>query len=92
MTNQFMSLLSKSEIQFLQGQKSVSKSYGYKLKSIIKRKISALLEKELPLLYQIFPNLALTKNGKEKGLSSRRSRVQIPAGALCFFKTVLMLI
>jgi hypothetical protein len=76
-----MSLLSKSETQFLQGQKQVSKSYEYKLKSIIKRKISTLLEKELPLLSELFPNLNLTKNSKEEGLSSRRSRVQIPAGA-----------
>ncbi len=60
-----MSLLSKSEIQFLQGQKIVSKSYEYKLKSVIKRKISTLLEKELPLLSQLFPNLDLTKNGKQ---------------------------
>jgi hypothetical protein len=76
-----MSLLSKSELQFLQGQKQVSKSYEYKLKSIIKRKVSTLLEKELPLLSCLFPNLDLTKNSKEEGLSSRRSRVQIPAGA-----------
>jgi hypothetical protein len=77
-----MSLLSKSEIQFLQGKKQISKSYEYKLKSIIKRKISTLLEKVLPLLSKLFPNLSnLTKNSKEEGLSSRRSRVQIPAGA-----------
>ncbi len=69
-----MSLLSKSEIQFLQGQKQVSKSYEYKLKSIIKRKISTLLEKELPLLSHLFPNLSnLTKNSKEEGLSSHGS-------------------
>jgi len=43
----------------------VSKSYEYKLKSVIKRKISTLLEKELPLLSQLFPNLDLTKNGKQ---------------------------
>ena len=61
-----MSLLSKSELQFLQGKKIVSKSYEYKLKSIIKRKISTLLEKELPLLSHFFPNLDLTKFGKEK--------------------------
>jgi len=38
-----MPLLSKSEIQFLQCQKQVSKSYEYKLKSIIKKKVSNLL-------------------------------------------------
>jgi hypothetical protein len=77
-----MSLLSKTEIQFLQGQKQVSKSYEYKLKSIITGKICTLFEKELPLLSQMFPDLLnLTKISKEEGLSSRRSRVQIPAGA-----------
>ena len=60
-----MSLLSKSEIQFLQGQKQVSKSYEYKLKSILKKKISILLDKDLPLLSTLFPNLQdLTKNSK----------------------------
>ncbi|MEJ7642631.1 MAG: hypothetical protein WKF36_10635 [Candidatus Nitrosocosmicus sp.] len=45
-----MFLLSKSEIQFLQGYKQVSKSYEYKLKSIIFRKVSVFLKDELPLL------------------------------------------
>jgi hypothetical protein len=64
-----MSLLSKSEVHFLQGQKPVSKSYEYKLKSIIKKKIITLLEKELPLLSQLFPKLSnLTKYSKEEGL------------------------
>ncbi len=76
-----MSLLSKSETRYLQGQKQVSKSYEYKLKSIIKKKIAHLLDKEVPLLSSLFPKLNLTKIGKTEGLSSRRSRVQIPAGA-----------
>ena len=59
-----MSLLSKAEVQYLQGQKQVSKSYEYKIKSIIKRKISKLIENELPLLSQLFPNLDLTKFSK----------------------------
>jgi hypothetical protein len=64
-----MSLLSKSEVHFLQGQKPVSKFYEYKLKSIIKKKIITLLEKELQLLSQLFPNLSnLTKYSKEEGL------------------------
>ena len=57
-------MLSKAEIQYLQGQKPVSKSYEYKLKSIIKKKISNLIAKELPLLSSLFPNLDLTKIGK----------------------------
>ncbi len=60
-----MCLLSKSEIQFLQGQKLVSKSYEYKLKSIIKKKVSNLFDKEIPLLSSLFPtNHDLTKFSK----------------------------
>ena len=80
-----MSLLSKAEIRFLNGQKQVSKSYEYKLKSKLKQKVSCLLDNDLPLLSALFPNLtALTKFSKKEGLSSRRSRVQIPAGASVF--------
>jgi hypothetical protein len=43
-----MPILFKSEIQFLQGQKQISKFYEYKLKSIIKKKISNLIDKEIP--------------------------------------------
>jgi hypothetical protein len=60
-----LSLLSKSEIQFLQGQKQVSKSYEYKLRSILSKKIATLLNKELPLLNSLFPHLLdLTKISK----------------------------
>ncbi len=61
-----MSLLSKSEIQFLKGQKRVSKSYEYKFKSILKKKLSNLVDNDLPLLSSLFPNLLdLTKIGKD---------------------------
>ncbi len=59
-----MSLLSKSEVQFLRGQKQVSKSYEYKLKSIIRKKMTHLLDKELPLLSKSFPDAGLTKFSK----------------------------
>lgn len=49
-----MSLLSKAEISYLQGKKQVSKSYEYKLKSIIRKKITNLLNNELPLLSPLF--------------------------------------
>lgn len=62
-----MSLLSKSEILFLQGQKQVSKSYEYKLKSVIRKKIAHLLDKDVPLLSTLFPKLNLTGFGKEEG-------------------------
>jgi hypothetical protein len=45
-----MSLLSKSEALYLQGQKRVSKSYEYKLKSVISTKVSSFIQNELPLL------------------------------------------
>jgi hypothetical protein len=57
-----MPLLSNSEILFLQGQKQVSKSYEYKLKSIIKKKLANLLDNEIPLLAKSFPDL--TEFGK----------------------------
>ena len=62
-----MSLLSKSETLYLQGQKPVSKSYEYKLKSIIRKKMAHLLDKELPLLSTLFPKLNLTGFGKGEG-------------------------
>ncbi len=49
-----MSFLSKAEVQYLQGHKQISKSYEYKLKSIIKKKLSLLVDKELPLLAKLF--------------------------------------
>jgi hypothetical protein len=60
-----MRFLSKSEIQFLQGQKQVSKSYEYKLKSTIKKKISTIVKKEIPLLISLFPNLNLAEFSKD---------------------------
>jgi hypothetical protein len=45
-------LLSKSELQWLHGDIKVSKSYEYKIKSSIKRKIQTLTELEIPLLFK----------------------------------------
>ncbi|ALI37239.1 hypothetical protein NMY3_03052 [Candidatus Nitrosocosmicus oleophilus] len=59
-----MSLLSKAEIRYLEGSKKISKSYEYKLKSILKKKLATLLDKELPLLTSLFPNPDLTKFSK----------------------------
>lgn len=55
-------------IQFLQGQKKVSKSYEYKLKSLIKKKVANLLDEEFPLISIIFPDIDLTKHSKISGL------------------------
>ncbi|MDF0680700.1 MAG: hypothetical protein P0116_07020 [Candidatus Nitrosocosmicus sp.] len=46
-------MLSKAEIQYLQGQKQVSKSYERKLRCLIRKKVE-VLQKELPLLSSIF--------------------------------------
>jgi hypothetical protein len=43
-------LLSESEIQWLRGDKEVSKTFEYKMKSSIKRKVQSLTQLELPLL------------------------------------------
>jgi hypothetical protein len=45
-------LLSNSELHWLLGDINVSKSFEYKIKSNIRRKIQTLTELELPLLVQ----------------------------------------
>jgi hypothetical protein len=46
------SLLTKTELEWLLGKKQVSKSFEYKIKFTIKRKIEKFLNFELPLLIQ----------------------------------------
>ncbi len=46
-------MLSKAEIQYLQGQKRVSKSYEMNLKCLIRKKLEVLHE-ELPLIANLF--------------------------------------
>jgi hypothetical protein len=45
-------LLNKSEIDWLLNNKQLSKSFEYKIKSTIKRKINRFLNFELPLLVE----------------------------------------
>jgi hypothetical protein len=45
-------LLSNSEFDYLFNNKQFSKSFEYKIKSQLKKKISIFLESELPLLLQ----------------------------------------
>ena len=64
------SLLTKTEIDWLSGKAHLSKSYEYKVKSIIKSKLRALYEFELPLILRsgLFPeagNLTIFKNYNE---------------------------
>ncbi len=59
-------MLSKAEVLYLQGEKQVSDSYEYKLKSIFRKKIANFLDKELPLLTSLFPDLNLTKISKKQ--------------------------
>jgi len=67
-------MLSKTEFLYLQGQKQVSNSYEYKLKSILRKKITNFLDKELPLLKSLFPDLDLNKNNK---INSEGSRITL---------------
>jgi hypothetical protein len=64
------SLLTKTEIEWLSGKAHLSKTYEYKVKSIIKSKLKASTEFELPLILNsgLFPeaaNLAIFKNHNE---------------------------
>ena len=64
------SLLTKTEIEWLSGKTHLSKSYEYKIKSIIKSKLRALSDFELPLILNsgLFPeaaDLAIFKNHNE---------------------------
>ena len=64
------SLLTKTEIDWLSGKAHLSKTYEYKVKSIIKSKLRTLYELELPLILEsgLFPeaaNLAIFKNHNE---------------------------
>jgi hypothetical protein len=72
-----MSFLSKAGVQYLQGRKQISKSYVYKLKSILKKKLSLLVDKELPLLAKLFTefDFAVTSTYDDYHNSSVPSRV-----------------
>jgi hypothetical protein len=64
------SLLTKTEIDWLSGKAHLSKTYEYKIKSIIKSKLKALSEFELPLILNsgLFPeaaNITMFKNHNE---------------------------
>ena len=48
--SQELSLLSKTELEWLLGKKQLSKSFEYKIKSTVKKKINKFLNFELPLL------------------------------------------
>jgi hypothetical protein len=95
-------LLSNSELHWLLGDINVSKSFGYKIKSSIKKKVQTLTELELPLLiknnffdndgchYDIDDGLGRDLEpgplSKNSALVRQRSRVQIPAKACLFCK------
>jgi hypothetical protein len=73
-------MLSKTEIQYLQGQKHVSKSFEYKLNHSIKRKVQQFLNTELPLLQQthLLDFISFKRLGKAKVAGS------IPAQGFLF--------
>ena len=70
-------MLSKAEILYLQGEKQFSASYEYKLKSILKKKITNFLDKELPLLTSLFPDLNLTKIRKNESHDTSSNLTEI---------------
>src|ERR671920_850327 len=64
------SLLTKTEIDWLSGKAHLSKTYEYKIKSIIKRELKVFNEFELPLILKsgLFPEaekLDMIKNHNE---------------------------
>src|SRR5215218_8268960 len=73
----------------LQDQNKTSKSYEYKLKSVIKKKISKLLDRELPLMSSLFPNLNLDL-ANESGQACRPLNVMV-AGSIQHFTLLLNL-
>ena len=79
-----MSLLPKSEIQHLKGQKHFSRSYEYKLKSVMRKKVANLTDKDIPLLSTLFPNPDLTETGKEASPFKATIPGSNPTGALIY--------
>ena len=81
-------MLSTTEILYLRGQKQVSKSFEYKIKHSIKRKVSFFLDKELPLLYQnhILDLISIKSLGKAKVAGS------IPAQGFLFHNFIKFII
>jgi hypothetical protein len=83
-----LSLLSKTELEWLLGNKRLSKSFGYKSKSTIKKKIDNFLSFELPLLIQtqildkqLVQNILDKQDSILPNLVRKRSRDQIPLKA-----------
>lgn len=61
-------MLSKTEIQYLQGNKQVSATFAYKLNHSIKKKVARFINLELPLLQQnhILDLISIQSLGKAK--------------------------
>ena len=79
-----MAFVSKADVQYLQGQKVISKSYEYKLKSIIKKKLATLVDKVIPLLYSLFPNLDLIKISKNREVNTKiQNQTKISKKSTC---------
>ena len=83
--------LTKTELEWLLGNKSMSKSFEYKLKSTIKKKIDKFINFELPLLIQnqlldkqLIQSICNNPNNILPILVRKRSRDQIPPKALNF--------
>jgi hypothetical protein len=66
-------LLTRSELEWLQGNKQVSKSFEWKMKSEIRRKLKTFENLELPLLQS--HGFGLTANSKD----SRGEHIKLPS-------------
>jgi hypothetical protein len=64
-------LLSKSELYFVLGNINVSKSFEYKIRSSIRKKIQTLTELELPLLVK---SNFFVNNDHNRGVDDDNSR------------------
>ena len=73
-------MLSKTEIQYLEGKKQFSKSFEYKLKHSIKKKVALFADNELPLLQEnhLLDLISIKSLGKAKVAGS------IPAQGFLF--------
>ena len=94
-------LLSRSELEWLLGTTTPSKTFQYKMLSNIRRKIQALMDIDIPLLVKY--NLVTLERGRDlepeitppglvnstKALVRQRSRVQIPAKASLIYEKKL---
>jgi hypothetical protein len=89
-------MLSKTELLYFKGEKQVSKSFEYKLKHSIMKKVDSFLKNELPLLQKtpILELLSIKSLGKAKVAGSIQPKAffldQMKVNLSSLVKTVVM--